>query len=155
MAIVRVAGGTTALVDDEDRERAEQHKWYLMPNGYVQATPIVNGKTTHIYLHRLVMNAQPGQEIDHKNGDKTDCRKENLRFCTESQNQANRRKSSGTSSQYKGVSRYKRLGSWQAFIHTGGVFRGLGYFKNEDDAARAYDRKARELFGEFARCNFG
>lgn len=59
-----------------------------------------------------------------------------------------------TSSRFKGVCRYKKTGMWQAKIQKNCVGIHLGYYKNEEDAAQAYDDAARKYFGEFARTNF-
>lgn len=96
--------------------------------------------------------------IDHKNGNGLDNRRSNLRFCTNAQNQHNQRKwgsRSGKplSSRYKGVSWHRR-GHWRAKIQAQGKRRYLGQFQSEEAAARAYDRAARELHGEFAVLNF-
>lgn len=106
----------------------------------------------HFALHRLVVGAARGEEVDHKNGDTLDNHRENLRRCSHAQNSRNLRKSRG-GSKYKGVSR-RSGGSWKSQITFEGKQFYLGTFDLETDAARAYDRKARELFGEFASTNF-
>jgi hypothetical protein len=104
-----------------------------------------------LYLHRLIVGALPGETVDHINGNSLDNRKENLRLATSSQNAMNAHKRAGTKSKYKGVSFNQNL--WRSGIYLNGKRIDLGYFKNEIDAARAYDQKALELFGEFARPN--
>jgi HNH endonuclease len=96
----------------------------------------------------------PRVEVDHKSGDGLDNRRENLRICTSSQNQANRRKWQGTSSQFKGVGWVRRVGKWQAQLSVNRKGVHLGYFTDEVEAGMAYDSAAREHFGAFAFTNF-
>ena len=106
-------------------------------------------------IHRILTNAPDGMEVDHINRDSLDNRKQNLRICTKSQNQMNSGKEQlGRSSHYKGVSLYKRHNKWMSRIKKRRKEYFLGYYENEIDAAKAYDTKAKELFGEFARLNF-
>jgi hypothetical protein len=111
--------------------------------------------TRTIYMHRVITGALPGEEVDHWNLYTLDNQRHNLRRCTPTQNKWNagpRRGYAGheKSSKFKGVIFDKREGKYKAVC--GGKF--LGYFDNEVDAARAYDRAARERHGAFARLNF-
>lgn len=109
-------------------------------------------------MHRLVVGAEPGQQVDHVNRDGLDNRRANLRLATNGQNRANSR--SASASGYKGVYRvpnkgvYRTTDKWRAQIRAGGRIIHLGYFGDAETAARAYDAAAREYFGEFARGNF-
>lgn len=104
-------------------------------------------------LSRLLLQAPKGMNVDHINGNPLDNRKANLRFASSQQNNRNRAKTSRPkSSQYKGVSRDRNR--WTAVIYSNYRQIYLGSFVNEVDAARAYDAKAREIFGEFAAVNF-
>lgn len=125
-------------------------KWYRTISLYK------NGSIKSHGLHRLVMLVFVGEselDVDHINGDRADNRLENLRYCTRSQNQMNRISRYG-SSKYKGVCWCKDMGKWRCVVRKNGKRFNLGYFKNEKDAAFAYDLKAKELFGEFSRLNF-
>lgn len=138
-----------ALVDEEDYPLLSRYKWSLDAKGYVK-TSLVN---TTVRLHRLILNPGKFDQVDHHNHDKLDNRKCNLRMCTNALNQANTRKRSGTSSKYKGVHWRKDLGKWASRISNKGKRIYLGYFDNEEDAAKAYNKKAEELWGDFALLN--
>ncbi len=151
MTTIELTQGMTAIVDDEDFERVSLHSWSYKKTGYAEAK--INGEK--VYLHRFIMNAKKGDEVDHKRtgfpDHGLDCQKENLRFCTRSQNAANSEKKTGASG-YKGV---EKVGiKWRASIRNNNKLIHLGMFWTPEDAARAYDKKAVELFGEFARTNF-
>ena len=134
-----------AIIDDEDYKRVSQYKWSYHNQGYAQT----NGGWT--LMHRFILNARDGQQVDHINGDRLDNRRENLRFVTNSQQHINRSKPAfvNRTSNYKGVS-LRSNGRWQVMLQR----RYVGTFLTEEEAARAYDKRAKELFGEFARLNF-
>ena len=113
-----------------------------------------------IGIHRTIMermlgrNLVDGELVDHINGNGLDNRRANLRVCTHQQNIFNQQKRKDKcSSKYKGVCWSKRNKSWLAQIRFNYKLIYLGYYKNEDDAGLAYNEKAKELFGEFARLN--
>ena len=93
-----------------------------------------------------------GFEVDHRDRNKLNNKLENLRLATRTQNNGNRDTTYGTS-QFKGVYFDKQTGKWRAEIRYQKKRKRLGRFLNELDAAKAYDRAAKELFGEFAKCN--
>jgi hypothetical protein len=150
---LRLSGGLISLVDTEDVPFLKQFKWFPLKtknNTYVRTNSTFGGHR----LHRLLLGL-PASDVDHRNGNGLDNRRENLRAATESQNAANSKKPksrSKTSSQYKGVS-WHRI-NWQASIRFRGKAHHLGTFSDEADAAKAYDRAALKYFGEFARLNF-
>lgn len=99
------------------------------------------GKT--VYLHCEILGIKG---IDHKNGNGLDCRRENLRPATDQQNnRAFRRKTSGYTSSFRGVSWNKNHLKWTAQIQPNRKSHHLGCFKSEIEAAKAYDNKAVEL----------
>lgn len=103
------------------------------------------------FLHRFLM---PGAKfVDHINGNPTDNRKENLRECTLSQNQGNRKLNENNTSGYKGVRWHKAAKKWQARINYKNAEIYLGLFKTAELAALAYNTEALKLFGEFAKLN--
>jgi len=92
--------------------------------------------------------------VDHIDRDGLNNRKSNLRLCTNAENIRNAGKRGKGFSKYKGVSRHTRGKKWTAVIQLNKKTYFLGYFENEIDAARAYDKKAKELHGQFACLNF-
>lgn len=144
------------LVNDDDYEWLAQYHWMMNCNGYAIChwKEPGTGRDCMKLMHRLIMGAPPGSEVDHIDHNKLNNQRSNLRFCTHAGNQHNQRKRSGFSSQYKGVSWAKSNRKWRAQIKINRQQNILGYFTDEIEAARAYDAKARELFGEFAHTNF-
>lgn len=100
------------------------------------------------------MQPEDGFWVDHINGDTLDNRRSNLRLCTVSGNNHNRMKSKNNTSGYKGVSWLKQNQKWRAYIKVNSKDKHLGCYLDKEDAARAYDKAAKEYFGEFARLNF-
>ena len=153
----------SALVDECDLGWILKNSWALRGHAgrkYVArcVRTLKSGGCTDIKLHRAVLNAAPGQLVDHINHDRLDNRRSNLRFCTSAQNSCNllKRKNPCTSV-YKGVSveltrtGQKRYKSQIAFSYKK---YHLGCFESEIEAAKAYDIAALNLHGEFAWLNF-
>lgn len=153
MATINLYGGKKALVDDEVFEMLNERKWHFNC-GYVRGYK--DGSVSK--MHRVIMGAQAGEEVDHINGDALDNRKSNLRIATHSQNQSNRKTRHDSSTGYKGVyydktmSRRKR---WGAKIYHEGKRIQIGRFFTPEEAAKAYDSIALKLKGQYARLNFG
>lgn len=149
-----------ALVSPEDHTALAGYTWRLNPAGYAYRTIWLSGENRNgkVYMHRQITGCPQGLQVDHINKDRLDNRRENLRICTRSQNNAANRKRKGGSSQYRGVSFSKdpkhRRKPWIAQIQHQKKNRRLGRFDNEEAAARRYDEAARKLFGEFANLNF-
>lgn len=128
-------------------------------SGYLSVDLCKDSVRTSKLIHRLVATAfVPNPEnkpcVDHIDGDRQNNIVTNLRFCTHAENGWNRGSQPGSSSKYVGVSWYKPSNKWEAKIKIDGNNKHLGIFTDEEAAARAYDAAARELHGEFARCNF-
>jgi len=142
-----------AIVDAEDYDRFSKYKWHASNKGqtsYAQR----NGPDGIVCMHRLIAGAPPHLVVDHINHNGLDNRKKNLRLCTQAQNIYNSLPRRNCSSKYKGVYLHKRTNRYRATIRYKGKRFHLGSFKNEVDAAKAYDKKACELFGQFAYLNF-
>lgn len=147
MKYVKVSN-TVAIVDDQDYDLVVQYRWWLTKQGYAYTQKSLGGVRTTTLMHRLITEPGGAEEVDHKNLDKLDNRRRNLRLCTRSQNNANR----ASSKAYKGVRWSKN--AWQAEIKKDRKYVYIGRFKTAELAARKYDEKAFELFGEFAYTNF-
>lgn len=153
--------GKTTIVDDEDFEMLNQFKWYYHRDwrsphrGYaVRNSLYIKGEKRHqIVMHRLILNAPPGIEVDHINRNTLDNRRINLRLCSTKQNLFNREKKQNCISQYKGVTLRPSTGKWQACIAKNGQSFYLGVFESEIGAAKAYNEAAVKLFGRFAGLN--
>lgn|SRR3990167_4423269 len=153
MPMIKLNKGLETVVDDDDYPDLVSHRWYLDIGGYAYRT--VNSlKRASLFMHRVIMLAPPGIEVDHINGDKLDNRKENLRLCSHAENMCNRKLPSNSTSGYKGVSWYPPYNRWCAKIKKDRRSITLGYFDTAELAARKYDQAAIELFGAFARTNF-
>jgi hypothetical protein len=134
------------LIDLEDVEKCKQYKWRMSKDQYVG-----NHKVKSI--HKFLLDVpDPKMVVDHINHNTLDNRKENLRKCSCSENSRNQISKTGTS-KYKGVSWHKNDKKWVASIGYKWKTYRLGCFVNEEDAAIAYNKKAKELFGKFAFLN--
>lgn len=155
MKLIPLSKGEYGRVDDEDFERLNQHKWFISANGYAVRNR-EDWKTNPglIRMHRVIMNTPEGLDTDHRNGNKLDNRKRNLRICTRSQNNANIRKYKNKSSTYKGVCWDKSRKKWLVSLKQGYNQIHIGRFDSEIHAAMAYDIWAKDLFGEFSYTNF-
>lgn len=139
------------VVDAMDYDRVMQFKW-IESAGYIIST---DPTCPQIRLHRFILGIfDPNIHLDHKNRNPYDNRRSNLRICTPTQNNFNTGPRKGCTSIYKGVYFDKRCRKWLAKITESSKTRYIGLFTDEAIAAQAYDKKAKELFGEFAYLNF-
>lgn len=138
----------TVLLDDDDYEKIQSFSWHMHGQGYAHAW--VRG--IKVLMHRLILN-RPDGFIDHINGNKLDNRKENLRICTPKQNSANMGLSKNNKTGYKGVYWNKEKKKYDAQIKINGKSTYIGRFENPEEAAKAYDDRAKKEFGEFAHVN--
>ena len=159
MKSIPLTQGKFAIVDDEDYSRLNQYKWATCKNRrtfYAVRAVKKRGKWTNQEMGHDIFHIPKNFAIDHINHNGLDNRKANLRTCTASENRRNSRPMKH-SSKYKGVSWHKWRtikGKWRAYICPNYSFIHLGFFDSEIEAAKKYDQKAKELFGEFAYLNF-
>ena len=151
--------GKYAIVDPEDFERLNKHKWHAnkAKNTYyaIRRVHIARNKWKHIKMHREILDPPDHLFVDHINHHGYDNRKANLRTATCRQNSYNRihfRKN--PSSKYKGVSWNRHKNKWSVQIRYDGKSKFIGFFDNETEAAKAYDKEAKKHHGEFAVLNF-
>jgi hypothetical protein len=137
---IPLAGGSVALVDEEDYEELTQWKWGVHTQGYACRkfrSQEPGKKWGRVFMHRLILDAQPGEEVDHINRNKLDNRRANLRIVPHYVNTHNR--SSGS-----GVHKPKGRNRWKAIIYINNQRHWLGSFATEAEAQEAYDRAKRE-----------
>lgn len=156
MAFATLTQGFVAFIDPDDVPKVGDRswnaakspastKWYAQRSNY-------GGSPRILKLHRAIMNASSKQLIDHRDGNTFDNRKHNLRQATKAKNNMNAAYGHGTS-KFKGVCWKRDIGRWRAYIKIDQKQVSLGVYDDEMEAAKAYDRKALELFGEFALTN--
>jgi hypothetical protein len=159
---VELTQGQFAIVDDEDYEHLINRKWYAIKRGrdYVAVchTPVTINKNRPLMLmHRIILNlkVEDKRVVDHINHNTLDNRKNNLRICTDAENTRNQRVRNITkTSKFKGASLQKTSKLWRSQIRFNYKNINLGDFKTQLQAARAYDKAAKQLHGEFACTNF-
>lgn len=163
---IMTRNGYTFQVDEQDYELASSRKWigarfrerkkdgeWGKERKYIIRFIHENGKRKHQRLHRFLLDAPRGLEVDHKNGDTLDNRRCNIRLCTRAQNQMNKCKQLRNRSGYKGVCWYQWGNKWEANITIDCKTIVVGRFLTKEEAALAYNKAALEHFGEFARLN--
>lgn len=156
MKRIPLTQGEYAIVDDEDYEWLRQWKWFAKRDKNTFYAARLTGKWPKqktIRMHRQILNVPSNFEVDHVNHNGLDNRRCNIRICTSAQNHHNQLPYKNHSSQYKGVYWSKAKKKWHSSIHSNRKRIHIGYCNNEIDAAKAYDAKAKELFGEFALTN--
>ncbi len=131
-----------AIIDIECANKVSKYKWHLSVDGYVSSKSIG-------YLHHLIYgNPNSGYVVDHRNRDKKDCRKENLRLCKHYLNNHNSKSYSNNTSGCKGVR--KKKDRWNACIRVDGVHHNLGWYDTYNEAVKARRKGERKLLGDFA-----
>jgi hypothetical protein len=155
MKEIPLTQGKVALVDDDDFAYLSQFKWYAQKNFntfYAQRHVRVNGRQYHISMHRVVACTSVGMHTDHIDGNGLNNTKANLRSCTNRENHYNTARPITATLPYKGISRANS--KWRASLQVDRKLVYIGVFPTMEEAARAYDRRAKELWGEYARLNF-
>lgn len=153
-SLIPLTQGKFAIVDDEDYEWLNQYKWYALKSRNTFYAQRRTGKPRQtVLMHRQILGVPSSLQTDHQNSNGLDNRKRNIRACTHNENQHNQQIQK-RNLKYKGVSWFKPSKKWRARIVHNNQQIYLGLFVNKTKAAKAYDEKARELFGEFAYTNF-
>jgi len=156
---IELTQGKIAIVDDDDYEDISIFKWSAQKiteshteNYYARRASKEDGKSVKIYMHRLITKCPKGMVVDHINGNGLDNRKENLRICTQSENIRNQGRQKTNKTGYKGVRFYRNNFIAQISQNNKQVY--LGIFDDAISAAKAYDAKAKEIYGDYANLNF-
>lgn len=149
MKIIPLTRGFEAKVDDADFECLSQWSWFYS-NGY--AATYVGSR--QFYMHRILLEVSSGVEVDHRDDDKLNNQRKNLRVCEHRENSRNRGKQSNNTSGYKGVYLHRRTGKWRSIIMVNRKSIHLGLYNTPEEAAHEYDLAALKFHKEFARLNF-
>jgi len=153
MKEIKLTRGRAALVSEQDFDDINNYRWFSGNHGYAaRMIRTESGIRKTLLMHVQIIGSVEGLEIDHVNGNTLDNRRDNLRHVTHSQNMANQVKTRGVS-EFKGVSWKKRNKKWMAQIYKNSTCFYIGLFLSETEAAMAYNKRAVELFGNFAKLN--
>jgi HNH endonuclease len=149
--VIRTSNGESILVDAADFAWLSQWQWCVGTHGYaIRSERLPDGRQRHVLMHRQLLGLSHGEATvsDHKNGNRLDNRRENLRRATHLQNHYNVLRKPGSSGA-QGV--YWRGHSWQAKIKCDGRHRHLGMFATMEEAAEFRQLAADMIHGEFVR----
>jgi hypothetical protein len=139
------------LVSSEDFERVSSYKWCLDSDGYaVGCMKKEGGGWKTFKMHRFIINAAPGELVDHKDGDRLNNTRSNLRICTHTENMRNRKKQPAKSSKYLGVCYQQKTGRWRVQFWVDKKQMSFGSYATEDEAGRVAMEKRKEYHGAFA-----
>lgn len=162
MKRIPLTQGLYALVDDADFEWLNQWKWFALKGTgnntfYAVHWDCSSKPKVLVRMHTVLLERKLGRslldEVDHEDNNGLNNQKCNLREATASENSCHRGLRSDNTSGFKGVSWINREQKWYAQISIKGKYYSLGYFDDPREAARAYDRAAVDLHGEFAKTN--
>src|SRR3990167_494427 len=145
MKTITLSNGKVTLVDDADFVRFGSFKWWF--NRYVFRSIKIDGRFKTVYLHRLILDAPNGSEVDHKNMNPLDNRRKNLRYVTHSQNMQNfRRPRSDSTTGFRNVYREKQTGRYTVKIKLNGHSHHYGSFVFKNEAVEKSKIARRKFF---------
>jgi len=166
MTKIELKRGFIVLIDDEDYKKVKNYTWFAQKSKYTHY--VVTFDIGFSRMHRFILGiTDPKIKIDHIDHNGLNNQKDNLRICTQSQN--NRNKKASGLSKYLGVTKWNgtikytkksgiiseyKVERWRARIKYNGKEKLIGYFKKEKEAAKAYDDFAKKHIGQFANLNF-
>lgn len=138
--------GNKAIIDKEDVSKVKEYKWYEnISDGYVVA--VVNDK--NVKLHNFLMKTHEKEMIDHKNRNKFDNRRNNLRHATRIENSINKGIQTNNTSGVVGVSWHKQHQKWYAYITVNKKRISLGLFEDLEKAKEVRVQAEIKYFGEY------
>lgn len=146
---IPLSQGKFAIVDKDDYGWLSRFTWSFS-EGYAITT--IDGHK--VKMRRLILSAKKGEFVDHKDGDRLNNARYNIRIATRLENNRNKGKAKGTSSIFKGVCWDRQMGKWRSSITVNHKSIFLGLFNDEHHAALVYDLWAKDIFRESARLNF-
>lgn len=157
--LIPLTRGQVALVDAENYERINAHKWFAKWNPHTRSFyayrngPTIDGRREFIAMGREILGLEKGdgKKVDHEDHNMLDNRRGNLRVATQNQNMHNRGKNRNNKSGFKGVHWHPECRKWRAVIRYNGEQYRLGLFSKAEDAHAAYCAAAARLHKEFAR----
>lgn len=159
MKKIKLTQNQYAIIDDSNFLELSQFNWYAKwekkTKSFYAGRNVKDerNKWSSITMHRQILKPNMNCFVDRINHNTLDNRKKNLRLVNRSQNLYNMRLPKHNTSGFKGVTWYKALKKWMAYIRKDGKLRYLGYFYNIEDAAIAYNEAAKNMFGEYAMLN--
>lgn len=137
MATIPLSKGAVAIIDDDMLEVVKALPWHLHSNGYAVSRTGVPRRT--VRLHRLVMQAPEGMDVDHINGNRLDNRRNNLRICTRGDNLFN--------NTAVGAWLDKRRGTWQVQTQINKVKYNFGSYMTKEEATTVFHSIKEQLQG--------
>ena len=139
-----------ALVDKKDFEVLSKYVWTLTAQGYAERRVFEGGKYKHILMHRQILGKKVGVRTDHKNRNRLDNRRKNLRSCDYSQNAFNKGLRSNNSSGIPGVSWDSGRNKWMGQITAYGKTYSIGRFRSKKEAIKMRKQAERKYFKDYA-----
>ena len=155
MSEIELTKGYKTIVDSFNFDELNKYSWSAVVNSKnrnkIRVIPRARIGGKIVMMHRFIMGVcDLNIEVDHIDGNTLNNTLKNLRLATPSQNAANKEKTTYIYSKYKGVTWGARQNKWRAMCK----HKHIGYFKDEIDAAKAYDKIAKDVYGEYAKLNF-
>jgi len=141
------------LVDDEDFDELNKTRWFLGKDGYALMSLWFGRKVHTIRMHRVIMCTPKELYTDHRDENRLNNQKSNLRICTPAQNKRNSRVQRNNTTGFKGVGSRKGTEKFEAGIRVNYKQKYLGLFNSPEEAALAYNEAAKKYYGEFASLN--
>jgi hypothetical protein len=146
--MILLINGSEVQIDDEDFPEISKYRWRISKSNKTK-TYIKGGPCSAIYMHRFIMQANDGFDVDHIDGDTFNNKRSNLRICIHSDNLCNSRRRSDNKSGHRGIGYDKKGDRWVAETTYRGSRIRIGRYKTKEEAVAKYEEYARELFGVF------
>lgn len=150
--LVKLKCGAELLIDRDNKWLLDVASWHKDKDGYLVSNILGRARLRGV-LHRLILNAKSTDICDHKNGNRLDCRKANLRIVDRTANAQNTKMHKDNKSGYKGVFLCKDTNKWRTRLMSNGKVVELGRFEIKEEAAAAYNKAAKQHHGKYARLN--